>query len=287
MVESRDAPRGAIASGEESNRAVALLLLGSPAVERAGSGLRFDTRKAVALLAYLAVTRTPQARDHLAGLLWPEHDQGHARAALRRTLSTLNRVLAGEGLRIGRNEIAVDAESLWVDEWRFHELASGCSRHQPPSEACPDCRGRLGGAVELHRGDFLSGFGLRDSPEFDDWQFLEAQRLRRELAVALDRLVTSLVSHGELDAALRHAHRWLALDPLQEAAHRRLMQLYAWDGQRSAALRQYRECVALLDRELGVAPVEETTALYEAIKEGAAAPPAREGIEAAASPGRR
>src|SRR5258708_10781799 len=57
------------------------------------------------------------------------------------------------------------------------------------------------------------------------------------------------------------------LDRLHEAAHRLLMQLYVWSGQRGAALHQYRECVEVLERELGVAPLEATTRLYQAIKE--------------------
>ena len=49
-------------------------------------------------------------------------------------------------------------------------------------------------------------------------------------------------------------------------AHRHLMQLYSWNGQRSEALRQYQECVRILEQELGVPPMEETTRLYEHIR---------------------
>ena len=65
--------------------------------------------------------------------------------------------------------------------------------------------------------------------------------------------------------------RWLALDPLHEPAHRLIMQLHAWDGDRAAAVRQYRECVKVLQEELGVEPEPETTALFEAIRGGTAA----------------
>ena len=56
------------------------------------------------------------------------------------------------------------------------------------------------------------------------------------------------------------------LDPLHEPVHQALMQLYAQTGQQAAALRQYEECVRLLDAELGIRPDEETTGLYAAIK---------------------
>ena len=64
------------------------------------------------------------------------------------------------------------------------------------------------------------------------------------------------------------AGRRVDLDPLDEAAHRRLMALLARTGDRAAAIRQYRACVATLERELGVAPLAETTELYEAIRDG-------------------
>ena len=67
-----------------------LFLLGAPRVVLDGTPVTFDTRKAVALLAYLAVTGQPQQRDALAALLWPDADQSHARGALRRTLSVLH-----------------------------------------------------------------------------------------------------------------------------------------------------------------------------------------------------
>jgi tetratricopeptide (TPR) repeat protein len=113
----------------------------------------------------------------------------------------------------------------------------------------------------------MAGFGLRDSAAFDDWQFFQSESLRRELAGALERLARGRGALGEWEPAIAHARRWLALDTLHEPAYRLLMQLYAWSDQRAAALRQYRECVRILGEELGVAPLEETTAIYQAIQE--------------------
>src|SRR3970282_2611157 len=73
---------------------------------------------------------------------------------------------------------------------------------------------------------------------------------------------------GNYQTALDHAGRWLGLDPLQEAAHQLIMQLYAQTGDRSAAIRQYRECLRTLEQELGVKPLDETTGVYQAILAG-------------------
>jgi tetratricopeptide (TPR) repeat protein len=45
------------------------------------------------------------------------------------------------------------------------------------------------------------------------------------------------------------------------------MSLYARSGQPSAAVRQYRDCVRILEQELGVEPLDATTALYHTIQE--------------------
>lgn len=72
-------------------RGLALRLLGPPQVTLDGSAVSFDTRKAIALLAYLACTRRPYTREAHAALLWPEY--ADARNALRRTLSTVQQAL--------------------------------------------------------------------------------------------------------------------------------------------------------------------------------------------------
>jgi len=220
-------------------------------------------------MAYLAVTRQSHSRDALAALLWPEYDQSRGYAALRRTLSVLNKALGGAGLGIERESIGLaDDAKMWLDLDQFRaRLAAPRAHGHPETETCPRCVRPLTEAAELYRGDFLAGFSLRDSPAFDDWQFFQAEEARRELLGALDRLVCHHTARAEFKPGIAHARRWLSIDSLHEPAHRALMQLYAQSGQRSAALRQYQECVRVLKQELGVEPLEETTRLYEAIKE--------------------
>lgn len=248
---------------------LSLFLLGIPRLERAGQTVDVERHKALALLAYLAVTDIAHRRDGLATLLWPELDQSRARAALRRTLSTLNVALAGDWLETDRETISLPTSSAFrLDVTQFHNLLAQCRKHgHPETEVCAECLPSLTEAAMLYRGDFLSGFTLRDTPGFDDWQFFQTETLRRELASALERLTRGHGARREFEAAIGYARRWLALDPLHEPAQCQLMRLYAWVGQRQAALRQYAECVRLLERELGVTPQAATTELYTAIKE--------------------
>src|SRR5437870_1039018 len=82
---------------------------------------------------------------------------------------------------------------------------------------------------------------------------------------ALARLLSAHTKGGRSEAALQTATRLLALDPLQESVHRALMRLYVGQGRRGAALRQYQNCVALLQRELGVEHDPATKHLYQEI----------------------
>jgi DNA-binding SARP family transcriptional activator len=257
---------------------LALYLLGPPRIERDGQTISVDTRKAIALLAYLALTAESQRRASLVNLLWPESDRTHGRAALRRTLYALRKALVGDWLDVDRDTIGLrPGTDIWVDVDQFRRHLVECETHgHATNQVCPACAESLSEAVALYRGDFLTGFGLRDSFNYDEWQFYQADALRGELAGALERLVHWHSAQREFDPALAYARRWLALDPLDEQVHRELMQLHVWSGQRSAALRQYEECARIVQDQLGVGPEEPTAALHRAIKQGRAppAPPA-------------
>ena len=238
-------------------------LLGPPRVKRDGDPVTFDTRKAMALLAHLALAERPRSREALTEFLWPGREIDHARGALRRTLSTLRKSIGPDRVETTRASIALArGGDLELDVRRFRRLLADDADEAALTEA-----------VEFSRGAFMEGFSLRDSPEFDHWQIAEADALGRELSSALGRLVDLVAARGDFPRAIGHARRRLTLDPLNEPAHRQLVRLYAWSGDRAAALAQYRECVRTLSQELGVGPLAETTTLYEQLNEDAIDPP--------------
>ena len=253
-----------------------LYLLGNPRLERNGQPVAITRRKALALLAYLAATRQPHSRDELATLFWPDQDQSGARASLRRDLSTLKSSLGDHVLSADQAQIGLNPEAdIWIDieAFRFNATKPQTHGHDRSTE-CANCFNDLIAAIGLYSGDFMAGFNLPDSAAFDEWQFFETERLRQLLAQALQQVIRWHIDHGEYERGIVHARRWLALDPLHEPAHCQLMQLYAWAGQQSAALRQYQECVRVLKEELDAPPDEATTQLYEAIRTKQLNPPA-------------
>jgi len=232
-----------------------LALLGPPQIEYDGRPVHFDTRKAIALLALVSMSEQPLSRDRLAVLLWPDSDDERSRGALRRTVS-VTAAGVGDALVVSRTTIALDESKVRVDAGEFRRLVTAGDTES------------LVKACALYRGDFLTGFAVRDSPDFDDWANSTAEDLRQRLSIALEALVTARVADGELDEALELARRWVALDVLHEPAQQATIRALAMTGQRSAALRQYRECVRALADELGVAPLRETTALYDDVRSG-------------------
>lgn len=246
-----------------------IMLFGYPRVELDGQEVNVDTRKAVALLAYLAVTGESPSRDTIAALLWPDYDQTSARGALRRTLSVLNKATGSEFLAIGRERIELHrGAEIWTDVRAFQEALANCeSIRKAHGLTDPAYLSGLTAAINLCRERFMVGFSLRDSSAFDDWQYLQAEQWAHALANALENLARGEAAAGNTTVALGAARRWLAQDNLMEEAHRFVMLLEAQSGQRSAALRQYRECARILAEELGVQPLAETTDLYHAILE--------------------
>jgi DNA-binding SARP family transcriptional activator len=240
-----------------------LFLLGTPYLEIGGEMIVIQRRKVMALLVYLAVKGEAQRRDTLAALLWPNSTTKLAHGSLRRTLSELRKVLGGDWVISNREMVGLNPNlDLWLDVVQFQKGLADWS------SATPASLDFMNEAVRLYRDEFLTGFTLPDCPDFDEWQFFQAEGLRQTLATSLEQLSHLHCQQGEYEKAISHARRWLALDPLHEPAHWLLMVLYAQAGQQAAALRQYQLCVETLEAELGVPPADETTALYERIRVG-------------------
>ncbi len=221
-----------------------------------GAVLSLPTKKARALLGYLAV-RPGQAhpRDKLATLLWGESGDAQARTSLRQSLAILKKTLAVAApsslLLEGRN-VTLNPEVVEVDVATFERCVA---------EGTPEA---LEEAVALYEGELLEGFDLIAGP-FEEWLVAERERLRELALEALAKLLRYQSEARASERAIQTALRLLALDPLQEAVHRTLMRLYARQGRRANALRQYQVCVEVLQRELGVEPEPATRQVYQEV----------------------
>jgi len=242
-----------------------LTTLGLLRLERDGTPLPLPQPKRVALLAYLALSQPGvlHRRDVLLGMFWPELPESRARNALRQALHQL-RVLCGDEVLVtrGMHEVGISPDGLRCDVRALEAAAA---------------RGDAAAGAAAYGGDLLPGLFAVGAPGWEDWLTRERTRLR-----SLARDAGRTLAHAARDAgAPAMAARWVqwtcGLDPLDEAAARWGMQLLAECGLPGAALQLFEHFAALSEKELGVHPGEETSAIAAALRTADAmpAPPGR------------
>ncbi len=235
-----------------------------------GEVLAVNTHRLQSFLAYLALHRdTPQPRQRLAFLFWPDSPEPQARANLRNLLHQLRQVLprAGELLSTTADTVAWQPGLPIILDVTEFEAALACGAFQQ--------------AVELYRGDLLLDC-------YDDWVISERDRLQQLYLDALEQLIQQLEAAQHYRSAIEYAHRLLRIDPLHETTYRRLMRLYALSDDRIGIMRTYDACTAVLKRELDVRPGPETDRAYQYyLQMISAAHPYGESLPAAALPGEK
>ena len=236
-----------------------LTLLGTPQIQLVEDGeetavTEFASFKVQAILFYLAHSKQPCPREKLIGLLWPDVPTDNARTSLRSALYNLQKKCP-DVLSVNRKTVAIGAEcTLLTDVARFCAAVA--------TDDLTDLRT----AVSLYRGEFLDGFTIEDAPEFEYWRVLEKERLHQQMLDSLQKLITHDMQTNLLSDAILNLRRLLKLEPWREEAHRQLMDTLARAGQFNEALRQYDQCVQILEAEFGLPPMPETEKIAERIR---------------------
>jgi WD40 repeat protein/DNA-binding SARP family transcriptional activator len=244
-------------------------LLGSFQVTREGETLTgFDSDKVRGLLAYLAVeTDRPHRREKLAGLLWPDYPERSARTSLRRALTNLRQVIGDRSaeppyLLITRQTVQFNVESNHHLDVRSFlgciDTGTGLSSNIENLEE----------ATGLYQGDFLEGFSIPDSIAYEEWILVTRKSLQEQMLVALHQLAGHFQEQGSYQQALDYVRHQLRIDPYQEGAHQQLMWILALTGQRNEALAHFEAYKANLEKELGVAPLDQTQQMYQQLVDG-------------------
>jgi len=218
-----------------------------------GEPVGLTTKKAQALLAYLAVERVrPHTREHLATMLWADTGDERARHNLRQAMSKI-RSSCDSVVKASDDCLAIDPASCAVDVIEFESLA----KSDDPQE--------LRQCLDLYRGDLLEGVTPRE-PVYEEWLLQARRRLRKQACLTASQLVAVLRGQDRTEEAIEVLNYMLGMDPAHESAHRDLMELLSQSGRRSDALRQFQECVEALERELGAEPSPETLDLFAKLK---------------------
>jgi DNA-binding SARP family transcriptional activator/ABC-type phosphate/phosphonate transport system substrate-binding protein/membrane-associated phospholipid phosphatase len=203
-----------------------------------------------ALLAYLAIERDVP-RERVIALLWPEADNERGRHSLNQAIYFLRRIIGADWVEL-RGDRVIVAPWVITDVQQF-EHAVAASEHA--------------NALQLYHGALLGGASLAATAEFDMWADARRAAIDRLHRRARRQHIAALSNSGRTQEALESAEEWARLDPLEDEAHHRYIELLASSGQRGAALRQfdlYRRMLA----EQELKPLDETVALVEQLQHG-------------------
>ena len=216
--------------------------------------LKLHSRQGLALLAYLLEQGEEVSRAQLIELLWSEEEAPYASGSFRVMLSKIKKILP-DALEITRYTVRLKPEAMIWDTLRFMQLAQ-----QGDLDS-------LRQATALYRGEFMQGFVLGGSAEFQTWLEEQRENWIESHNQIMRRLVDSLLDQNDMQKAIHHVDRWLKLEPWQERAHRQRMWLYWQTGEVDKALQHYRQYTRQLEREFNAGPAEDTQKLYETILE--------------------
>lgn len=229
---------------------------------------RLSGRKVQELFCYLCLYRQrPHSREAVAGLLWSDCLTARSRKCLRQALWQLQAAIGSQTHPDGDSVLLLDSDwvqlnpraDLWIDVAKFEEAFRPVSG-LPGRELDAQTAQALHGAVQLYRGHLLEGW-------YQDWCLYERERLQNMYLAMVDKLIDYAEATHAYEAALEYGNRILRHDVAHERTYRKMMRLHYLAGDRTAALRQYGRCAAILDKELGVRPTRSTVALYEQIRQ--------------------
>jgi DNA-binding SARP family transcriptional activator/TolB-like protein len=201
----------ACGTGNLSLSGLEVRLLGPVLVSRNGVAVPLPrSRKARALLAFLALGHAPLSRSRLCDLLWDVPND--PRGELRWCLSKLRSILDDEDHRrvvvSGPDLVALDLSDCFVDALEVErELKPGIERQT---------RERLHELAELFAGDLLDGMQIDGNPEFTGWLAAQRQRFRAMHVALLSEL--TLRAEGP-EETFRCLDAWLQRAPFDRRAH--------------------------------------------------------------------
>jgi DNA-binding SARP family transcriptional activator len=237
--------------------AIQLNLFGAIQVKQSDRRISgFESRKALAMLGFLAEQDRVIRRGRLVDLFWGDKPESRGRANLSRVLNNLTNLLPGclvinrEAIQFCRSaEISVDVQ----------DFASLAAQRDVDSWLT---------AVGLYQGDFMAGMFVNGCPDFETWLIAEQELWRQEVVQTYIKIIDHFQARGQIENSLYYSRRLLALEPWREEIHRQMMIWFVQSDQRAAALLQYEACCHALEDGFGAQPSLKTRKIYENILAG-------------------
>jgi DNA-binding SARP family transcriptional activator len=252
-----------VAAGVE----IQVRMLGPLTVSREGRASALPaSRKARALLAYLALAPLASNRSQLCELLWDAPSD--PRGELRWCLSKIRGVVGGARVSIRGDAVRLDLADCAVDALEIERVARAGIGTLAPEQARA--------LAAQFGGTFLEGLEIDRSPAFSGWLIAQRRRFRGYHAALLEHLAKSVAD----DEALTYLEKWVELAPFDLRAHQLLLGWLARRGRIREGEEHLAATARLFDAEvLDCAPLREAWQSARGV-----ALPASSAQEAAADP---
>jgi DNA-binding SARP family transcriptional activator len=216
------------------------------------------------LLAYLVLNRgSPQSRQHLSFCFWPDSSEAQARTNLRQLLHHLRQAIPDSDrfFLVDKQFLQWKPDSPFTLDVAEFEQAIGRAKQSAEQRDSAAMAGSFEKAAEFYRGDLFPGC-------YEEWIEPVRTALKKEYTTALQKLIEYFENNRRYQKAIIYGERLLDCDNLHEKSWSVLMRLHALNGDRSKALRLYKECEEVLRRELGIEPAPELQKTAERLAAG-------------------
>lgn len=254
----------------ESNKPLHIILLGPPKITWEQEALTIPRRQVRALLYRLAADLHSVPREQLSFLFWSDEPQAKAKRKLTHLLTHLRLALPDPNiLEITHDDVLLDPNNVWSDTIAFDALCEariGSILAKPgPHFNLQSQAEVIEKAVQLYNGSFLNGFAIAGCHEFEAWIIQQRREYECRYLERLLELLNFYQSQNDYEPAINFAKRYLEVDNLAENVHCKLIELYAAMGDRNAVERQFEQCTAALEQELGISPSPKTWNAYQSV----------------------
>ncbi len=220
---------------------IKVVLLNTPMVHIDNEPVAFPFRKAEALFYYLAVEKHA-TRDELVNILWGDMDEENAKKNLRHAMYKLRKTFDMDIVISPQRSVVMLNNNILMDI---------------------DIDNFLENNLEVYKGEFLQGFNVKDSVEFDEWMMQKRAYFKNIYINRLhQRIELALKNNDEFIKTEQYCRLLITEDPFDERAYRTLMKMYAREGSFSKVANIYSLLTEVLQKELGISTDGDTKSLY-------------------------
>lgn len=219
-------------------------LLGTPHVEIDGAPINFPYKKMEALFYYLCVKKNV-TRPEIVQMLWPDTNETAGRKSLREALYQIKKTFGPDCLETrDRTHLSFHPDFPIHVDW---------------DEITPE--------NILDYGDIgiLSHFHVKNTYEFEEWTAQLQEEYNRIYVQAVQQRLYQADAQKDIEQIKHYSKILFKKDPYNEDYYYEAMDICAVNGHYNLALRFYNEMKDTFQRELGISPSKEASALYERI----------------------